>query len=206
MIKPHFFLSNLFRITTIHYFEVVKESANLWDPLNRLEIYMKSIQGLIESAVTGVHLKNPETIVIGKGCTFGPFVSIEGPVVIGEGCEIRSGAYIRPGSLIGDGVVIGHGTEIVRSIVFNNAALAHFNYVGDSIIGEGVNFGAGSKCANFRLDGGVVNIRVNGKKIATDRRKLGSFIGDKASIGCNAVLNPGTILLPKENVFPGSVV
>jgi NDP-sugar pyrophosphorylase family protein len=103
-------------------------------------------------------------------------------------------------------VVIGHGTEVVRSIICHEATLAHFNYVGDSIIGERVNLGAGAKCANFRLDGENINMRINGEKIATERRKLGAFIGDEASLGCNAVLNPGAIILPKGKVFPGSVI
>jgi NDP-sugar pyrophosphorylase family protein len=199
-------LSKLFQSKRIHAFDIGCIDEPLWEPLNRLELFIKSFSGRIESDVTGVCIKNPETVVIGKGCIFGPFVCIEGPVLIGDGCEVRPGAYIRPGSLIGDRVMIGHTTEIVRSIVFNEAKLAHFNYVGDSIIGERVNLGAGSKCANFRLDEGIINIRVDGQRISTGRRKVGAFIGDDASIGCNAVLNPGSIILPKGVVFPGSVV
>jgi len=150
----------------------------------------------------GVFLVNGETIFIGKDCIIQEGAYLEGPCYIGNGCEIRNGSYIRKGSVIGDACVIGHGTEINRSLILDKAKIPHLNYVGDSVIGEGVNLGAGSKCANLRLDGKEISISWNGSRILTGRSKLGALIGHGASVGCNAVLNPGTILFPNAKVSP----
>ena len=126
--------------------------------------------------------------------------------MIGDGCEVCFGAYIRSGTIIGKDCVIGHSTEVVRSIILDGAKLPHFNYVGDSIIGSNVNMGAGSKCANVRLDNNEIEIYYQGNRFDTNRKKLGAIIGKDASIGCNAVLNPGTVVLAGVNVLPCTAV
>jgi NDP-sugar pyrophosphorylase family protein len=147
-------------------------------------------------------LQKRDLISIGKGTVVAESAVLEGPCFIGENCEIRPHAYIRKGSVIGNNCVIGHGTEINRSLILDGAKLAHFNYVGDTIVGQGVNLGAGSKCANLRLDEKEIAIFCEGTKILTGRKKFGSIIGHGASVGCNAVLNPGTILFPGASVAP----
>jgi UDP-N-acetylglucosamine diphosphorylase / glucose-1-phosphate thymidylyltransferase / UDP-N-acetylgalactosamine diphosphorylase / glucosamine-1-phosphate N-acetyltransferase / galactosamine-1-phosphate N-acetyltransferase len=104
--------------------------------------------------------------------------------------------------LIGDSCVVGHDTEVKHSIFFNGASAAHFNYVGDSILGNGSNLGAGVKCANLRLDHQPVCVMVLGEKVDTGLLKLGAIIGDGAKVGCNCVLNPGTILGKNSFCFP----
>ena len=125
-------------------------------------------------------------------------VFVEGLVFVGKGTIIRSGACLRGPVVIGEGCVIGHHVEIVRSVIFDGAKIPHLNYVGDSVIGSGVNLGAGSICANVRLDKGEISIC----GVNTGRKKLGALIGDGASVGCNAVLNPGAVLLPGAVVGP----
>lgn len=126
-------------------------------------------------------------------------VHIEGNVFIGKGSEVRKGAVLRGPVVIGENCVIGHNVEVVRSIVLDNAKIPHLNYVGDSIIGQRVNMGAGSICANVRLDKKEISLFGD---VMTGRKKLGAIIGDDAAIGCNAVLNPGSVVLPGTFVEP----
>lgn len=146
-------------------------------------------------------LKN-KTIMIGPNTVVEPGVVIKGPAIIGKNCQIRHGAYIRDGVVIGDNCIIGNSTEVKHSILFNKVMAAHLNYVGDSILGNQVNLGGGAKLANMRLDGKKVTVNFKGKKIKTNMLKLGSIIGDNVDIGCNAVLNPGTVLSKKCKVYP----
>ena len=127
---------------------------------------------------------------------------IEGPTIVGENCVVRPGAYLRGNVVLGSGVLIGHGTEVKGSIVLSGASMAHFSYVGDSVIGGRVLIGAGVKLANARLDQGLIAIATPDGAIKTGLRRLGSVVGDRASIGCNAVLNPGSVIASRAHVPP----
>jgi bifunctional UDP-N-acetylglucosamine pyrophosphorylase / glucosamine-1-phosphate N-acetyltransferase len=173
----------------------------VWEAISRIELYLKRFPlGAIEVEIpAGVHLVNPELISIGKGTVLEPGAYVKGPCVIGAKCTIRHGAYIRGDLIAGDQCVIGHDTEIKNSILLNQAHAAHFAYVGDSILGNRVNLGAGVKCANLKLDNGLIDVSLEGRRIPTGFRKLGAIIGDDSQIGCNAVTNPGTLI--GRNVF-----
>lgn len=200
-----FLATNLFKLSNSVFAPFIHHVQEGWLLLDKLDLILKTVTFEKKSPLKKcIFLQNEDKIFIGKGCVIEEGAYIEGPCYIGDGCEIRNGAYIRKGSVIGNECVIGHGTEVNRSLVLDSAKLAHFNYVGDSIIGEEVNLGAGSKCANLRLDQKEIAILFEGKKIPTGRKKLGALIGFGASVGCNAVLNPGTILLPGVNVPPCS--
>ena len=175
-----------------------------WQALGALEEYIKAKElGQIRVEVpAGAHLINPELISIGEGTVIEPGAYIQGPCIIGKNCVVRHGAYVRGSVLVGDGCMIGHDTEIKHSILLNNASAAHFNYVGDSILGNGVNLGAGVKCANLRLDHHPIHVNVLGERINTQLTKLGAIIGDGAQVGCNCVINPGTILGRNSFCFP----
>ncbi len=175
-----------------------------WEALNNLEAYLNSAKlGVIEIAIPPtVHLVNPEQISIGAGTVVEPGAYIQGPCIIGKNCFIRHDAYIRGEVVTGDNCVIGHSTEIKKSILLNNASAAHFNYVGNSILGNNINLGAGVKCANLRLDHQPIHVYVQGEKINTSLHKLGAIIGDGAQVGCNCVINPGTILSRNSFCFP----
>ena len=172
----------------------------VWEALSDLKRYVLTLSlGKIECDIPlGVTLVNPSLISIGKGCVVYPGSYIEGPCVIGCESEVRFGAFIRPYVLCGRGCVLGHGCEVKESILFEGVKLSHFNYVGNSILGNGVNFGAGAVCANQRLDKKEVAV----KKVKTGLTKLGAIVGDKSQVGCNCVLNPGTCLLPKSACLP----
>lgn len=150
----------------------------------------------------GVFIQNRETVSIGEGTLIEPGVLIQGPCIIGKRCIIRHGAYLRGNVILGDGCQIGHSAEIKHSILFDGAAATHFVYVGDSILGHLANLGAGVKCANLRLDREEVKAFWKGKKVPTGLRKFGAIVGDRVQVGCNAVLNPGTLVGRESFAFP----
>lgn len=176
----------------------------VWKSLEYLRSYLEQCElGKIETMIPeSAYLVNPHLICIGAGSTVEPGAYIQGPCVIGKGCTIRHGAYIRGNVLAGDDCVIGHDTEIKHSILLDGVHAAHFAYIGDSIIGNRVNLGAGVKCANFKFDGSSVVIRSEEGGIQTSLRKLGSIIGDDVQVGCNTVLNPGTLVGKETWCYP----
>ncbi|RZD47137.1 MAG: UDP-N-acetylglucosamine pyrophosphorylase [Methanobacteriota archaeon] len=146
-------------------------------------------------------------IMIHPSAKIGDYVRIEGPCYIGANAEIRHSAYLRKGSWIGEGALVGHSSEIKNSVLLPGSKAPHFNYVGDSILGFGVNLGAGVKLSNVRNDGRDVIVRmVDGERIETGLRKLGALIGDYSQLGCNVVTNPGAILTPSSMVSPNETV
>ncbi len=184
--------------------EVFANATWVWEALNRLTDYLNQLPlGVIEGEISAqAYLINPEKISIGRGTVVEPGAYIKGPCFIGENCTIRHGAYIRGDLLTGNGCVIGHDTEVKHSIFLNQANAAHFAYVGDSILGNRVNLGAGTKCANLKLNHDSISIRYQSQKINTGRRKLGAIIGDDSQLGCNSVTNPGAFLGKKVFCYP----
>lgn len=190
------FISELFKLENFAHKALFEDRQYPWDALKELKNYLfshaqKKIEGNISSQA---HLFNEEQIVIGVGSTVEAGAYIKGPCIIGENCSIRHGAYIRGHVLTGNHCVIGHSTEIKNSILLNNAHAAHFAYVGDSILGNDTNLGAGCKCANLRLDRKNVVAFFKNHRIETNLKKLGLLLGDGCQIGCNCVCSPGTIL------------
>lgn len=146
-----------------------------------------------------------DRIAIGQGTRILPGAVIEGPVWIGRDVEIRPGAYIRGGCWIGDRAIVGTHTEVKRSVMLPDARAPHQNYVGDSILGVGVNLGAGTILSNFRHDGREIHSRgLDESLLATGRRKLGALLGDGVHTGCNCVLHPGAIVGRRTAIYPGA--
>ena len=199
-----FSLSTYFDLSKFPQVELFESLNFVFDPIVQLiTVFDKLRLGFVESSTNPhVVLKNESTIYIGKNVEIDPFVLIEGPVWIEDNVKIKQGAYIRPYSMIGKGAVIGHASEVKHSIVAEEAKLPHFNYVGDSIIGSYANLGAGVKCANVRLDHNFIKLKVGQARLQTPLKKLGSFVGDHASIGCNTVLSPGTLINSYTKIPP----
>lgn len=150
-----------------------------------------------------VHLVG-DRIVIGKGTRIGPGAVIEGPARLGRDVVVRPGAYLRGGVWLGDGAVVGAHGEVKHSILLAGARAPHQNYVGDSILGSGVNLGAGTILSNFRFDGAEIAIPSgDGKRLATGRHKLGALLGDGAQTGCNCVVQPGAVIGRETVVYSG---
>ncbi|MCA0386592.1 MAG: UDP-N-acetylglucosamine pyrophosphorylase [Firmicutes bacterium] len=143
-----------------------------------------------------------DDIWVGKGTTIEKSALIKGPAVIGYNCEIRHSAYIRGNVIIGNNVVVGNSTEVKNAILFNRVQIPHFNYVSDSVLGYKAHLGAGVITSNLKSDGTLVKVKFGYNTMETGLRKFGAIIGDFAEVGCNAVLNPGTILGKNSIVYP----
>jgi UDP-N-acetylglucosamine diphosphorylase / glucose-1-phosphate thymidylyltransferase / UDP-N-acetylgalactosamine diphosphorylase / glucosamine-1-phosphate N-acetyltransferase / galactosamine-1-phosphate N-acetyltransferase len=143
-----------------------------------------------------------ENVWVGEGTVIADSASITGPAIIGKNCEIRHCAFIRGNALIGDNCVIGNSTEVKNSMYFNNVQTPHFNYVGDSVLGYKSHIGAGVILSNVRSIPGEVTIRTSESFINTGLRKFSAILGDHVEVGCNSVLNPGTIVGKGSVIYP----
>lgn len=176
----------------------------VWQALEGLERYVLRCKlGVLQSSQQAyAYLVHPELISIGEGTIVEAGAYIRGPCVIGKNCHIRHSAYIRGNVLIGDNCIVGHTTELKSAILLNHARAAHFAFVGDSILGNDVNLGAGVKCANLRLDNQPVSVPFKDSLLSTGMRKFGAIIGDQVQLGCNVVVNPGTLIGKRTKCFP----
>jgi NDP-sugar pyrophosphorylase family protein len=151
----------------------------------------------------GVHLEGP--VHLGAGVTLPSHATLIGPAWIGAGTQIRPGAFIRGNVIVGEGCVLGNSCEFKNCLLMDGVQAAHFNYVGDSLLGNRAHLGAGAICSNLRLDQKRVLIHLAGGAVDTGLKKFGAVLGDGAEVGCNAVLNPGTLLGPRSLVMPSIV-
>lgn len=150
--------------------------------------------------------KAGENIWIARDAKVAPTASITGPCIIGKGAEVRQCAFIRGNAIVGEGAVVGNSTELKNVILFNKVQVPHYNYVGDSVLGYKAHMGAGSITSNVKADKKLVVVKSNDEQIETGLKKFGAMLGDGAEIGCNSVLNPGTVIGRNSNVYPLSSV
>jgi len=201
-----FEVSHYFDLTNFSHNEVFKKSVQVWDTLKFIEEYLNTIVDLEKNVIEGDVSKDAyligNGIFIERGAKVDPGVYIAGPAFIGEGTHVRHGAYLRGKVLAGKKCVIGHTTEVKNSIFMDGAKAGHFAYVGDSILGNNVNLGAGTKLANLKVVTGNVHIKYDGKNIDTGLRKFGAILGDDVQTGCNSVMNPGFIMAKAGLVYP----
>ena len=141
-------------------------------------------------------------VFVHKSVKLDKSATIIGPCLILENSEIRVNAYIRGNVIIGKNCVIGNSTELKNAILFDEVKVPHFNYIGDSILGYKVHFGAGSLTSNVKSDESNVTLTINSEKIKTNRKKIGALVGDKVEIGCNTVLTPGSIIGKNTTIYP----
>ena len=173
-----------------------------WECLPKIRVYIQSL--ILKLPEDQYEIS--EDIAVAKNVNIDENVSIYGPTIIGENCELRCGAYIRGGVIIGERATIGNSCEVKNSIIFDEAQIPHFNYVGDSVIGYKAHLGAGVITSNLKSDKSQVTIRCDGEETETGLKKFGALIGDRAEIGCSAVLNPGSIIGRDSIVYPLSSV
>ena len=150
--------------------------------------------------------KRGENIWIHKSATVFDSAYIAGPCIIGKDTEVRQCAFIRGSALVGDNCVVGNSTELKNVIIFNNVQVPHYNYVGDSVLGFYSHMGAGSITSNVKADKTLVHVKGADFDIDTKLKKFGAMLGDHVEIGCNSVLNPGSVICPDSNVYPVSMV
>jgi UDP-N-acetylglucosamine diphosphorylase / glucose-1-phosphate thymidylyltransferase / UDP-N-acetylgalactosamine diphosphorylase / glucosamine-1-phosphate N-acetyltransferase / galactosamine-1-phosphate N-acetyltransferase len=175
----------------------------VWEALKQIASYL---QFRLKPAVLGELVGKPfisRNIFIGAGTIVEQGAVLKGPAWIGENCHIRSGCYVRENVIAGNGVVMGNSCEFKNSILFDEAQVPHFNYVGDSILGYRAHLGAGVILSNVKLDHREIIVAAADENIPTGLTKFGAIVGDRTEIGCNAVMNPGTVLGRDCIVYPG---
>jgi NDP-sugar pyrophosphorylase family protein len=200
MFKP----SDLFDLTQTEHAALFKGCEFAWDALKKLKAYI--------DANARPDLRNRcdgrayigEKVFIGEGTVLEDGVMIKGPAIIGRNCEIRHNAYIREHVIIGDNCVVGNSCEFKHSFLFNHSVVPHFSYVGDSILGYQAHLGAGVKISNVKLMPGNVTVEKDGVPFDTGLRKFGALLGDNTDIGCNSVLNPGSIVGRGSVIYPNT--
>ena len=188
------------------WFESLDQSGipNIKNPDKPWEVLSQSFGGIV-AQIEEAHGQNG--VFIHPTAEIDDSVKIEGPCFIGENSEIRHSAFLRRGSWICEGVVVGHCSEIKNSLLLPGSKVPHFNYVGDSIIGIGANLGAGVKLSNVRNDRREILVTMeDGERVETGLRKMGAIIGDGCQLGCNAVTNPGALLMPGTMINPNVTV
>ncbi len=174
-----------------------------WEALDRLSDYIRELG---EALSTFDYEKREGDVYISRSAKVAPTAYIGGPCIICEGAEIRHGAFIRGSAIVGAGAVVGNSVELKNCILFDGVQVPHFNYVGDSVLGYRSHMGAGAVTSNVKSDKSLVTVQVGEERIETGRKKFGAMLGDYVEVGCNSVLNPGTVIGSHSNVYPLSSV
>ncbi len=174
-----------------------------WEVLPEIKAFITDLGKSLSEDRFYLYNKN---VWIAKTCKLYPNVYIDGPCIIDEETEIRPGAFIRGSVIVGKNCVVGNSTELKNCIIFDNAQIPHFNYVGDSILGYKSHIGAGGVTSNVKSDKTPVVLHFENEMVETGFKKFGAMVGDYVEVGCNSVLNPGTIIGRNSNIYPTSSV
>jgi NDP-sugar pyrophosphorylase family protein len=203
MSTPVFAPSDFLDLKQTEHAAIFEGVTQAWEILPKLAEYLeKNLKPANHGKMIGTPVIG-ERVFIGEGTVIEPGAYIKGPAWIGANCQIRHGAYIRENVIVGAGSVVGNSCEIKNSMLFNGCQVPHFNYVGDSILGAKVHLAAGVIVSNLKLNGDFITLRVGNAILTTGLRKFGALIGDEAEIGCNAVINPGSVIGRKSLIYPG---
>ena len=196
-------ISNLYDMSQTIAGKVFEGCIYPWEVLPKIGAF---ITELGETLSEEEYNKVGENVWIAKSAKVAPTAFINGPAIIGKEAEVRHCAFIRGNAIVGEGAVVGNSTELKNVILFNKVQVPHYNYVGDSILGYRAHMGAGSITSNVKSDKTLVEITINGKRMETGLKKMGAMLGDNVEVGCNSVLNPGTVIGRDANIYPLSMV
>jgi len=193
--------ADLFDLNQTEHAALFDDCNYAWEALKKIEAYLASVtRQNPPKRFPGASIG--DRVIIGEGTVVEPGAMIKGPAIIGKNCQIRHNAYIRENAIIGDNCVVGNASELKNAFLFNGVQAPHYNYIGDSILGYKAHLGAGVKISNIKLVPGNVTVPIDGVATDTGLRKFGALLGDNAEVGCNAVLNPGSILGRGAMVYP----
>ncbi len=174
-----------------------------WEVLSKIKDFIVALGNTLPEEV---YEKKGDNVWIARSADVSPSACINGPAIIDEEAQIRHCAFIRGSAIVGKGAVVGNSTELKNVILFNKVQVPHYNYVGDSILGYKAHMGAGSITSNVKSDKTLVVVRAGDEKLETGLKKFGAMLGDQVEVGCNSVLNPGTVIGKHANVYPTSMV
>ncbi len=183
--------------------ELIESKTYPWEVLPEIGSFIKSLGATLSEEE---YEKRGEDVWVAKSANVFPTAYINGPAIIGKNAEVRHCAFIRGNAIVGEGAVVGNSTELKNVILFNKVQVPHYNYVGDAILGYKSHMGAGSITSNVKSDKTLVTIQNGEEKVETGLKKMGAILGDLVEVGCNSVLNPGTVVGPESNIYPLSMV
>lgn len=196
-------IKNLYELKETIAAEVFEGAEYPWEVLPKIKEFIIKLGNSLPS---DRYDRVGDNIWVAKSATVAPTACINGPAIIDEEAEIRHCAFIRGSAIVGKGAVVGNSTELKNVILFNKVQVPHYNYVGDSILGFKSHMGAGSITSNVKSDKTLVVVRCNGEECHTGLKKFGAMLGDCVEVGCNSVLNPGTVIGRGSNIYPTSMV
>lgn len=196
-------IENMYNLNETIAKELFTGAVYPWEVLPKISAFIVELgQTLSEQEYDKVG----ENVWIAKSAKVAPTAYINGPAIIGKNAEIRHCAFIRGNALVGENAVVGNSTELKNVVLFNGVQVPHYNYVGDSILGYKAHMGAGSITSNVKSDKTLVVVKDGEERIETGLKKFGAMLGDQVEVGCNSVLNPGTVIGPRTNIYPVSCV
>ncbi len=201
--SEHLMIKSLFDLKETIAAEVFNEYMYPWEVLGKIK---DEILKIGETLSSEDYNKVGEDVWIAKSAKVAPTAYINGPAIIDKEAEVRHCAFIRGNAIVGEGAVVGNSTELKNVILFNKVQVPHYNYVGDSILGFKAHMGAGSITSNVKSDKTLVTVNAGELKIETGLKKFGAILGDYVEVGCNSVLNPGSVIGRNANVYPLSMV
>lgn len=194
---------SLFTFTETIAADIFEGTTYPWEVLPKIRDFILTLGATLSPEE---YEQKAENVWIAKSAKVAPTAFINGPAIIGKNAEIRHCAFIRGNAIVGEGAVVGNSTELKNVLLFNKVQVPHYNYVGDSILGFCSHMGAGSITSNVKSDKTLVTISTAQGKIETTLKKMGAILGDHVEVGCNSVLNPGTVVGKESNIYPLSSV
>lgn len=198
-----FTISNLYNLEETIAAELFEGAVYPWELLPKISSF---IVALGEKLPKDKYTQVKEQVWVANSAKIAPTAYINGPAIIDEDAEVRHCAFVRGNAIVGKGAVVGNSTELKNVILFNKVQVPHYNYVGDSILGFKAHMGAGSITSNVKSDKTLVVVKNGEEKLETGLKKFGAMLGDNVEVGCNSVLNPGTVIGRNSNVYPTSCV
>ncbi len=195
-------VEDLFDLRQTEHAALFEGCEYAWDALKKIKAYIAATIRPAHHHRTEGNVHIGEKVFVGEGTVIEHGAMVKGPAIIGRNCQIRAGAYIREDVIIGDDCVIGNSCEFKNAVLFNKAQVPHFSYVGDSILGYKAHLGAGVKISNVKLVPGNVTVEKDGIPFDTGLRKFGVLLADNTDVGCNSVINPGSIIGRGSVLYP----
>lgn len=198
-----FKISNLYDLNETIAAELLQTAEYPWELLPKISAFILELGAKLPK---DTYTEIKEHVWVADSATIAPTACINGPAIIDEDAEVRHCAFIRGNAIVGKNCVVGNSTELKNVILFNSVQVPHYNYVGDSILGHKSHMGAGSITSNVKSDKTLVVVKDGQEEIKTGLKKFGAMLGDYVEVGCNSVLNPGTVIGAHTNVYPLSMV
>ena len=196
-------IENLYDLSETIAADLFKDAVYPWEVLGQIKDFIIALGSRLDSSRFE---ERGEHIWVAKSAKIAPTACLNGPLIVDEEAQVRHCAFIRGSAIVGKGAVVGNSTEVKNAVIFNSVQVPHYNYVGDSILGYKSHMGAGSITSNVKSDKTLVVVKNGKEEIETGLKKFGAMLGDHVEVGCNSVLNPGTVVGRNTNIYPLSMV